>query len=90
MSFFCTYFYFLLFIFLLLFYFSFFLSLRIKIVDLSYNFELGSLYIKLHLCLNLNGIWKYLWKPLYSVLITPSMNLLNQLVIVICDPVMEG
>ena len=29
-------------------------------------------------------------KPYYSVLITVSMNLFDQLVIITCDPVMEG
>ena len=48
------------FIFLCLFYFSF---SRIKVVDTRCNIELGSLYIKLHLCLNLSGIWKFFWKP---------------------------
>ena len=58
---------------------------------MSCNIELEFFfYIKLHLCLNLSGDWNYLWKPFYSVLITVSMNLFDQLVIVICDPVMEG
>ena len=52
------------FLFLLLFFISLFslffiFILRIRVVDLSYNIELGSLYIKLHLCLNLQGNWKY-------------------------------
>ena len=50
------------FIFLLLFLFSF---LRIRVVDLSYNIELGSLYIKLHLCMNLKENLKYLWKTFF-------------------------
>ena len=57
---------------------------------MSYNIELGSLKIKLHFCLNLSGIWKFFLKPFYSVLITVAMNLFDQLVIVTCDPVMEG
>ena len=51
---------------------------------------LGSLYIKFHCFLNLNGDYKYFWKPFYLVLITFLMNLFDQLVIVICDPIMEG
>ena len=43
---------------------SFFFSFsRIRVVDLSCNIELGSLYIELHLCVNLSGIWKFFWKP---------------------------
>ena len=42
--------------FIFFFYFSF---SRIRVVDLSCNVEPRSLYIKLHLCLNLSGIWKY-------------------------------
>ena len=57
---------------------------------MSCNIELGSLYIKLHLCLNLSGDWKYLCSPFYSVLITFSMNLFDQLVIVAYDLVIEG
>ena len=38
----------------------------------------------------LKGDWNYLWKPFYLVLITVSMNLFDQLVIVVCDPVIEG
>ena len=57
---------------------------------MSCNFEMRSLYIKLHCCLNLNGNWKYFWNPFYSVLIIVSMNLFDQLVIVTCDPIMEG
>ena len=43
-------------------------------MDLSCNIEFRSLNIKLHLCLNLSGDWKYLWKPFSLVLITVSMN----------------
>ena len=71
-------------------FFIFFLSLRIRIVNMSCNIELGSLYIKLHFCMNLSGIWKYFYNPFYSVLITVSMNLFNQLEFVACDPFMEG
>ena len=84
-------------LYIFLFFFSYFLFslififiLRIIVVDLSCNIELGSLYIKLHCCLNLNGDYKYLWKSFSPVLITVSMNLFNRLVIVIFDPVMEG
>ena len=83
-------FYFLLLFFFFNFHFHFSFFLKIRIVDLSCNIELGSLYIKLHLCLNLSGIWKYFWNPFYSVLITVSMNLFDQLVIVTCDSIMEG
>ena len=62
----------------------------IRVVYLSCNIKLRSLYIKLHCCLNLNGNLKYLWKPFSSVLIIVSMNLFDKLVIVTCDPVMEG
>ena len=57
---------------------------------MSCNIELGSLYIKLHLCLNLSGDWKYLWNPFYLVFITVSINVFDQQVIVACDPLMEG
>ena len=60
------------------------------LTDLSCNIELRQLYIMLHFFLNLSGIWKYSWKPCYLVLIIVSMNLFDQLVIVTCDPVMEG
>ena len=45
------------------FFFFFFSFSRIRVVDLSCNIELGSLYIELHLCVNLSGIWKFFWKP---------------------------
>ena len=45
---------------------------------------------RLKFYLNLNEIWEFLWNLLFSVLITISMNLLDQLVIVICDPDLRG
>ena len=62
----------------------------VRVVHLSYNIKLGSFYIKIHCCLNLSGDWKYFSKPFCSVLITVAMNLVDQLVIVSCDPIMEG
>ena len=45
----------------------------------------------LKFCLNLNGIWEFFWTLFFfSVLMTISMNLFNQLVIVICDPYLRG
>ena len=52
--------------------------------------ELRSLYIAFHLCLNLSGILKFFLESNIFSLITISMNLSDQLVIVICDPVMKG
>ena len=46
--------------------------------------------MKLHFYLNLSEIWSHLWNSVYSFLITFSMNLFDQLVIINCDPVMEG
>ena len=40
--------------------------------------------------MNLSGYCKYLWNPFHSILIIVSMNLVDQLVILICDPAMEG
>ena len=45
---------------------------------------------RLKFYLNLNEIWEFLWNSFFSVLITISMNLLDQLVIVICDPDLRG
>ena len=51
--------------------------------------ELKSLYIKFHLCLNFKwNLENFLKSNLFS-LITISMNWFDQLVIVICDPVMK-
>ena len=44
------------FIFLIYFILFSFQFLKIGIVDWSYNIELGSLYIKIHYCLNLSRI----------------------------------
>ena len=76
------FYFFLLFLFLLL--YSIFV--RIKVVDLTCNIELGSLKNKFHLCLNIKETRNIYGKPFSLV----SINLFNQLVIVICDPVMEG
>ena len=50
--------------------------------------ELRSLYIEFYFCLNSSGIWKFFFEYTLFSLITISMNLFDQLVIVICDPVM--
>ena len=52
--------------------------------------ELRSLYIEFHLCLNSRGILNFFFQSTLFNLITISMNLFNQLVIVIRDPIMEG
>ena len=52
--------------------------------------ELRSLYIEFHLCLNSSGILNFFFQSTLFNLITISMNLFNQLVIVIRDPIMEG
>ena len=52
--------------------------------------ELRSLYIEFHLCLNSSGIWEFFLESNLFSLNTISMNLFDQLVIVICDPVIEG
>ena len=45
----------------------------------------------LKLCLNLNRIWEFLWNSFFfSVLITISMNLFDQVVIVIYDLDLRG
>ena len=45
----------------------------------------------LKLYLNLNRIWEFLWNSFFfSVLITISMNLFDQVVIVICDLDLRG
>ena len=51
--------------------------------------DLKSLYIKFHFCLNVRGIWKIFMKSSLFNLMTISMNLFDQLVIVICDPIMK-
>ena len=48
------------------------------------------MYFKLLFCLNFNGIWEFSGIHLSSILITISMNLSDQLVIVICDPDLNG
>ena len=52
--------------------------------------ELRSLYIEYHLCLNSIGISKFFMEFNLFSLIAISMNLLDQSVIIICGPVMEG
>ena len=46
----------------------------------------------LNLCLNFNRIWEFFWNSFFffSVLITISMNMFDQLVVVICDPYLRG
>ena len=45
----------------------------------------------LNLYLNFNGIWEFFWNSIFFLdFITVSMNLFDQLVIVICDPDLRG
>ena len=44
----------------------------------------------LKLCLNLNGIWEFFWTSFFFSFNDNSMNLFDQLVIVICDPNLRG
>ena len=45
----------------------------------------------LKLCLNLHGILEFFWTSFFfSILMTISMNLFDQLVVVICDPDLRG
>ena len=52
--------------------------------------ELRSLYTEFHFYLNSSKIWNFFWESILLILIIISMNLFDQLVILICDPVMEG
>ena len=79
----------LLYVFSFIIFFLFFYLFRTRVVDPRWNEELRSLYIKFHLCLNSSGIWKFFLNSFYLVLLTVSMNLFDQLVIDICDLVME-
>ena len=59
-------------------------------MDLRRDFELNSLCIKFHFCLNSSGVWIFFFGINFFNLISISMNLFDPLVIVICNPVMKG
>ena len=45
----------------------------------------------LNLCLNFNGIWEFFWNSFFFFSFDyNSMNMFDQLVVVICDPYLRG
>ena len=71
------------------FFFFDFSFVRILVVDLSCNIQLVFFVYQVPFIFELKGNMETFMEPFSSVLITITMNLFNQLVIVVCDLVME-